>query len=86
MAVESYHQHPEHIIAIYVGNEDLVPFGTYTVDELIGHMAGAFKGTGSGWGIGWDRFYNTHTLGRTHVHIQTSARGASRPLWARCSA
>jgi hypothetical protein len=40
MAIQSYHQHPEHTIAIYVGNEDLVPFGTYTVDDLIGHMDG----------------------------------------------
>lgn len=40
VAIESYHQHPENTIAIYVGNEDLVPFGTYTVDDLIGHMDG----------------------------------------------
>lgn len=40
MAIESYHEHPDHTIAIYVGNEDLVPFGTYTVDDLIGHMDG----------------------------------------------
>ena len=40
VAIESYHQYPDHTIAIYVGNEDLVPFGTYTVDDLIGHMDG----------------------------------------------
>lgn len=58
MAIESYHQYPEHTIAIYVGNEDLVPFGTYTVDDLIGHMDGKTRwGLWSGhvsWWMCWD--------------------------------
>jgi len=48
MAIASYHQHPEHTIAIYVGNEDLVPFGPYTADDLIGHMDGTYVRT-DGW-------------------------------------
>lgn len=80
MAIESYHQYPEHTIAIYVGNEDLVPFGTYTVDDLIGHMEGKKR-----WGL-WNgqvsRWIRAGYIARVdidgciHTTKQTSARPA----------
>ena len=81
MAIESYQQYPEHTIAIYVGNEDLVPFGTYTVDDLIGHMDGK---TRSDLGCG-DAFWLdvlgpsrdlTTLMGIIRTTTQTSARPA----------
>lgn len=53
MAIASYHQHPEHTIAIYVGNEDLVPFGPYTADDLIGHMNGTYGRTDGRHACDW---------------------------------
>lgn len=37
-AIRAYHANPDSIAAIYVGNEDLMPVGPFTADELIGHI------------------------------------------------
>lgn len=39
-AIRAYHADPDSIAAIYVGNEDLIPLGPFSVDEIIGHIQG----------------------------------------------
>jgi hypothetical protein len=39
-AIRAYHANPDSIAAIYVGNEDLIPVGPFSVDDIIGHIQG----------------------------------------------
>ena len=39
-AVDSFYNYPENLIAIYVGNENLIPFGPFPVDDIINHIQG----------------------------------------------
>ena len=41
-AIRAYKANPGSIAAIYVGNEDLIPAGPFSVDEIIGHIQGAW--------------------------------------------
>jgi exo-beta-1,3-glucanase (GH17 family) len=44
VAVQSAISFPSHTVAIYVGNENVAPYGNYSVDELIRHMQDVREG------------------------------------------
>lgn len=50
-AIRAYHANPGSIAAIYVGNEDLIPAGPFSVDEIIGHIQGGFVGSDGSGGV-----------------------------------
>ena len=52
-AIRAYHADPQSIAAIYVGNEDLIPAGPFSVDDIVGHIQGNKKGV-LGVGLSFD--------------------------------
>jgi len=47
-AIQSAIAYPEETLAIYVGNENVFPYKTYTVDMLLGHMKDVREGVREG--------------------------------------
>jgi hypothetical protein len=38
LAIDAYYKYPRNLLSIYVGNEDLIPNGPFSVDAVIGYL------------------------------------------------